>query len=81
MPNVVKLKKVKEEQWYGIVAVVDEWAENPRLRGLIEVTVILSDCDTDDLCQVNLKVSGEVDYPLWQRFCREIEMNVPYPNW
>lgn len=76
MPKNVVIR-INGNQFTGIVAVLDEWADDPKLHGLID---IYGQQDLpNNLREVTLEVSKATDYRAWQKFCEEIEQKIPYP--
>lgn len=79
MPKTVKVK-MTNEQLNLTLAVLDTWQQDSKLCDLIEVVETQLGEDEVQYEVVFLKVSGEITYDLWEKFCQEIEMNIPFPS-
>jgi hypothetical protein len=82
MAKIVKVA-MDDEQFNILFSMLSGWEENPKLCGLITIEEIPPGNENEemDIQIVFLKVSGEITYDLWNKFCQEIDMNIGFPNW
>jgi len=66
---------VNETEFDRLVQVLDR---NHDLNGVIGVVGLIS---RDDKNEVELEINGMMTYDLWNRFCAQVGIHVPYPGY
>ncbi len=75
---IIKVK-MNAEQYIAVLVATSDWNENKNLCGLVE----LPHTPKEELDNGNvfLKVSGAITFPLWDKFCEQTGMKIPFPIW
>lgn len=71
--------KMTSEQYYKALAVTNKWDQDQNLCGLVEMP--RTPKEELDKNIVFLKANGAITVPLWEKFCEEIEMRIPFPGY
>jgi hypothetical protein len=79
MPKSIKVP-LSDGQFERAMRLLDKWNDDPKTRDLIYLNENSLTDEEKEKAIIDLQVSRSITFDLWNEFCEEVNINLPFPN-